>query len=104
MRPEIVGAAWQFHHRSGTEIALVHLAIVSDSFYDSGSPSIVESDQLSVAAVDAEQTPDHFIVALLHLLQVRLRYYALLHVKLRSSPSCSKPGVLGIKILLDRKP
>src|SRR5208282_6430929 len=79
--PEVVGAAGQLHHRAGAEIALVHLAIVAHGFYDSGSPGIVESDVLAVAALQPEQTPDHhvFIVAVFHLnlFNIRLRDSAL---------------------------
>src|SRR5271169_2337255 len=78
VRPEIVWTAGQLPHRPRAEVALEDFAIVAYGFDHACSPGIVEPDKLAVAALDAEQTPDRGIIALLHRGEIRLRHPAFL--------------------------
>src|SRR5208337_531665 len=76
LRPKVIGAALQRHRRPGTKVPLEHFAIIAHGFDNTRSPSVVQPDELSVAALRAEQAPYHWIITLFHHREIRLRHSA----------------------------
>src|SRR4029077_1784565 len=70
LRPQCILTAGDLERRAHADVALEHLAVVTDLLDDVVDPLLVDAERLAHARSDAEDALDGGVVALQHLVDV----------------------------------